>query len=123
MRQSMGLQRVGHEGVTELNSKTAIRYKEVVSEGAADFRSVDGEFCSVLLRLRSWQHFRRSLEAWNQGQGKRGARMCRHSGIMCLQVMVTDTGIDEIIKGMDGEETEGGGEPRGEGKRQLQPVC
>ena len=33
-------------------------------------------------------------------------------GIMCLQVMVADTGVDEIIRGTDGGETEGGGEPK-----------
>lgn len=38
-----------------------------------------------------------------------------HLGILCLQVVLVHTGVDEIIKGMNGEETEGGEEPRGEG--------
>ena len=33
-------------------------------------------------------------------------------GVMCLQVMVADTGVDEIIRGTDGGETEGGEEPK-----------
>ena len=48
-----GVARVRHNRVTELNCKTAIWYEEGVSEGAAGFRSVDGEFCSILLSLRS----------------------------------------------------------------------
>lgn len=63
-------------------------------------------------------------EVWRHGTkvGEKEELKCAF-GILGLQVRVADIGVDEIIRGMDGEETEGGGEPRGEGKRQLQPVC
>lgn len=43
-------------------------------------------------------------------------------GESCLQMIIEGRGVDEILKGKKGKETRGGGERRGEGRTQEQPV-
>lgn len=57
---------------------------------------------------------------WNHGPGKEELEMC--IGESCLQMIIEGRGVDEILKGKKGKETRGGGERRGEGRTQEQPV-